>query len=377
MLEFLDRSHTNAEKFRAKKRLFDTEEVYPMWVADMDIASPQCVNDALSKRLEHNIFGYEMIEASAIEAQVAWCKKVHDLTLDSENISVSPSVVSSIANAIRAFSDEGDEVIVFEPVYRPFFTMVKKNSRKLLLHSLKQDSDGIYRFDIDKLEKEISPKTKILLFCSPHNPVGRVWDEDELRALADLCDRHNLTIISDEIHSDIVYKEFASMVKIAPERTILLFGPGKTFNISGLSISSVYIKNRELKERFDNESEKAHLASASTLSYVAFKSVYSDGYEWYRNLLEHLKTNRDYISERLKNSPIKYTPPEATYLAWLDCRELGLGDRELREFFSNRVGLGLNAGLSFGEGGSGFMRLNFAVSHDILEMAMDKIIDAL
>ncbi len=377
MVEFLDRTHTNAEKFRAKKRLFGTEDLYPMWVADMDIASPRCINEALSKRLEHNLYGYEMISSSAIDAQVAWMKRIHNLSLEASKISISSSVVASIGCAIRAFSNVGDEVIIMEPVYSPFFSTVRENERVLISHKLTQDSDGVYRFNLDELSKQISTKTKILLLCSPHNPIGRLWSESEIIALASWCRDRDIIIISDEIHSDLIFTPHTPMIKHYSDKTIMLFGVGKTFNISGLAISSVYIADDEMRERFKAEGGKIHLAQGSLLSHIAFESAYRDGYDWYIEVLEHLRANRDYIAQRLANTPIKYTPPEATYLAWLDCRALGLGDRALRDFFAHNVGLGLNAGLGFGESGSGFMRLNFAVSREILEMAMDKITDAL
>ncbi|MFZ2889891.1 aminotransferase class I/II-fold pyridoxal phosphate-dependent enzyme, partial [Sulfuricurvum sp.] len=228
---FIDRSSTNAEKYVLREKLFHTENVQPMWVADMDIATPECVIHAVNKRLLHPILGYEIMSDSAYEAQIGWMREHHSFEIKREWLSYSPAVVASIGYAIRAFSQEGDEVIVMDPVYPPFYSMVKENNRSLLLHPLKQDSAGMYRFDIERLRAQITPKTKLLLLCSPHNPIGRVWSRDELLALGTLCLEHGIRIISDEIHSDIVFAPhkhipIASLSDELLNNTVTLIGPG-------------------------------------------------------------------------------------------------------------------------------------------------------
>jgi len=380
---FIDRSSSNAEKYTLREKLFHTKEVMPLWVADMDIATPECVLDALKTRLDHPILGYEIMPDSAYAAQIEWMRKQHSFEIMREWLSYSPSVVASIGCAIRALSEPEDEVIVMDPVYPPFYSMVKENNRHLILHPLKQDEEGIYRFDLEQLRTQITPKTKLLLLCSPHNPVGRIWSREELSLLGAFCLEHKIRIISDEIHCDIVYKPhthipMASLSSELLENTVTLIGPGKTFNMAGFSISTVCIASDELRKAYEDERQRVHFGDGAVLSHVAFEAAYTHGWQWHHNVMEHLSRNVYMIEEWCsKNPAIGFRPPEATYLAWLDCRNLGLGDRELREFFVQKAGLGLSPGLSFGKEGSGFMRLNFAIPAEVLEEALHKLGGAL
>ncbi|MDP3301382.1 MAG: pyridoxal phosphate-dependent aminotransferase [Sulfuricurvum sp.] len=381
--DFIDRSVSNAEKHTLKEKLFGTQEVLPMWVADMDIATPSCVLEAVRHRLEHPIIGYEIMSKTAYEAQCDWVERHHGWKISTEWLSYSPSVVASIGCAIRAFSDEGDEIIVQSPVYPPFYDMVRSNNRKLLLNALMQDAQGEYRFDLEDLKAKITPKTKLLLLCSPHNPVGRVWRREELIALGELCVQNGIVIISDEVHCDIVFSEsthipLASLSPILSENTVTLMGPGKTFNMAGFSISTVVIASSQLRERYRKEQHKVHYGDGAVLSHVAFEAAYSQGDVWYQNLMNHLSTNRAMIEQWCIAHPvIGFRKPQGTYLAWLDCRALKMGDRELRDFFVKEAGLGLSAGLSFGKEGSGYMRLNFAVAREVLQQALRQLSEAL
>lgn len=380
---FIDRSSTNSEKYVLREKLFHTSNVQPLWVADMDIATPECVLNAVNKRLLHPILGYEIMSDSAYESQITWVREHHGFEMKREWLSYSPSVVASIGCALRALSKEGDEVIVMDPVYPPFYSMVKENKRSLIVHPLKQDSTEIYRFDIERLRAQITPKTKLLLLCSPHNPIGRVWSRDELLVLGNLCLEYGIRIISDEIHSDIVFAPhkhlpIASLSQALLDNTITLIGPGKTFNMAGFSISTVCIASDELRNLYEAERTRVHFGDGALLSHVAFEAAYREGREWHQKLLEHLGANIRLIKEWTGEHPvIEFRPPEATYLAWLDCRALGLGDRELREFFVQKAGLGLSPGLSFGKEGSGFMRLNFAVPTSVLSDALNRLEKAL
>ncbi|MBN2870739.1 MAG: PatB family C-S lyase [Campylobacterales bacterium] len=375
----IDRSGTNAEKYVLRRKLFGTESVQPMWVADMDIATPACVLEAVAERLTHPLLGYEIMSDASYAAQIGWFEHRHGFSMESEWLSYSPSVVASIGCAIRALSDEGDEVIVMDPVYPPFYSMVKENGRLLLLHPLRQDGEGRYRFDIDELRARITPKTKILMLCSPHNPVGRVWSREELGALGELCYEHGIRIISDEIHCDLVYAPHrhiptASISDALRENTVMLIGPGKTFNMAGFSISTVCIPSAELRALYEAERMRVHWGEGAVLSHVALEAAYRNGGEWHMGLMEHLARNAAILERWAKTQEkIGYHPPEATYLAWLDCRAIGFGDRELREFFVRKAGLGLSPGLSFGKEGSGFMRLNFAVASSALEEALERL----
>ncbi len=380
---FVDRSGSNAEKYILRQKLFGTDNVQPMWVADMDIATPSCVLDAVRERLNHPVIGYEIIRDEAYEAQCAWMKRHHGWDIKREWLSYSPSVVASIGCAIRAFSSEGDEVLVMSPVYPPFFSMVKENNRHLVLHSLQRDESGEYFFDIETLRTHITEKTKILLLCSPHNPVGRVWRKDELLELGALCLDRGIIIVSDEVHCDIVFEgnkhiPIASLGDELRECSVTLLGTGKTFNMAGFGISSVCIASEKLRELYNEERKRVHFGDGAVLSHVAFEAAYTHGDVWHKELVSHLQSNREKMIEWADHSPaIKLFPPQGTYLSWLDCRALGLGYRELREFFIQKCSLGLSAGLSFGREGSGFMRLNFAVSTELLESALKKISDAL
>lgn len=367
--ESASRENTNAEKYTLRKELFGTQDVVPVWVADMDIDTPDFVLDSVKERLKHPVMGYEEVPISAFEAQVEWMRREHNVTFCVESILYSHSVVASMSVAIEAFSEVGDKVIVQTPVYSPFFHSVKNAKRKVLKNSLKLNDNGSYTFDIKDLKSQIDKDTKLLLLCSPHNPVGRVWKRDELEAILEVCIEHNIVVFADEVHSDLVYEPhthipFASLSQKAKDITITAIGVGKTFNMAGFAMSSVVIQNPQLRERFQEVYDKIHFAQGSSLSHVAFESAYRNGKAWLEDLKEHLYENYQLLAKVCEEYShlIKITPIEATYLAWLDCKGMGLKDKALREFFIDEAKLGLNAGISFGREGSGFMRLNFAVS---------------
>ena len=379
------REGSNAEKYTLREELFGTQDVIPVWVADMDIDTPPFVLEAVTKRLEHPVVGYEEVPKSAFEAQAQWMQTQHGVVFEIQDFIYSHSVVASMSVAIEAFSKQGDKVIVQTPVYPPFFQSVKRAKREVLFNPLKQDENLHYTFDIEDLISKIDDKTKLLLLCSPHNPVGRAWKKEELEQVLQVCLEHNIVVFADEIHSDLVYAPnkhipFASLSKEAREITISAIGVGKTFNMAGFAMSSVVIQNKELKERFLEVYERIHFAQGSVLSHVAFERAYSEGSAWLEDLKKHLYKNFLRLSAVCeKYGVIRVTPIEATYLAWLDCSGMGLRDKELREFFIQEAKLGLNAGLSFGRSGSQFMRLNFAVSDDrmsqilaLLESALKK-----
>lgn len=364
-----NREDTNAEKYTLREKLFKTTDVEPLWVADMDIDTPSFVLDDVKKRLEHPIIGYEEVPKSAFLAQKDWAKKEHNFEFELNDIFYSPSVVASMGMIIETFSDVGDKVIVQTPVYPPFFHSVMKYERKLLKNPLKLEESGKYVFDIDDLKSKIDKDTKLLLLCSPHNPVGRVWKKDELEEILKVCIENNIIVFSDEIHSDLVYKPnkhipFASLSKKASEITITALGVGKSFNMAGFAMSSIIIKDDNLKQKFMKTYEKIHFAEGCSLSHIAFESAYKNGKLWLDELKNHLYKNfkmLENLCNRYENL-IKVIPIEGTYLAWLDCRGLNLSDKQLREFFISETKLGLSAGISFGREGSGFMRLNFAIS---------------
>lgn len=374
------RKDTNAEKYTLRKQLFGTEDVEPLWVADMDIDTPDFVIDAVKERLNHPVFGYEEVPISAYKAQIKWINKHHNIEFELKDFLYSHSVVASMNAVIEAFSEVGDKVIVQTPVYPPFFHSVLKHDRKLLKNPLKQDTDGRYRFDIDDLKSKIDKDTKLLLLCSPHNPVGRVWSRVELEEILEICIENNIIVFSDEIHCDLVYAPnkhipFASLSQKARDITITAMGVGKTFNMAGFAMSSIIISNDELKQKFLKTYNRIHFAEGSSLSHIAFESAYTNGEIWLDELKKHLYNNYLLLKNLCEkyDKVMKIIPIEATYLAWLDCRQMGLSDKQLREFFVKDAKLGLNAGLSFSRNGSGFMRLNFAISLDKMAIVVKQL----
>lgn len=379
-----DRSHTNAEKYALRHKLFHTEEVLPMWVADMDIETPQCVRDAVIRRAQHPVYGYEMMPDSAFAAQIAWMQRRHGLALEREWMFFSHSVVASIGAAVAAFSEPGDGVIIQPPVYFPFFSAVRHLGRSAVTNPLKQDAKGDYTFDLDDLRSKIDKNTKLLLLCSPHNPVGRVWRRDELEAIADICLEHGIRVFADEIHSDLVYPgrshiPFAALSDAARAITVTAIGPGKTFNVAGLAASTVAIADAQMRERFREIYNGIHFAEGTVFGHAGFEAAYRGGEAWLEALLVHLKTNAIRLQTLLSAfDTVAFTPPQGTYLGWLDCRGMGFGsDKALREFFIREAGLGLSPGISFSKEGSGFMRLNFAVPTETMDEALYRLERAL
>jgi len=379
-----NREDTNAEKYTLREQLFGTTDVEPVWVADMDIDTPEFVLNAVCERLKHPIVGYEEVPTTAFNAQREWMQTEHGFSYALEDVLYSHSVVASMSVAIEAFSSEGEGVIVQTPVYPPFFHSVINAKRKLIKNSLVQNAGGEYVFDIQDLKSKIDENTKLLLLCSPHNPVGRVWKREELEEILELCLEKNIVIFADEVHSDLVYEPnkhipFATLSPEAKKITVTAVGVGKTFNMAGFAMSSVIIQNPELKKRFEAVYKRIHFAQGAVLSHEAFESAYTNGKEWLEALKTHLYGNYMILEELCKKYPnaIKITPIEATYLAWLDCRGMDLRDKELREFFIKEAKLGLNAGISFGREGSGFMRLNFALSRDKMSKVVEQLQNAL
>lgn len=375
-----DRENSNAEKYNQKEELFGTKDVLPAWLADMNINTPDFVLDAVKKRLTHPILGYEKMPESAFEAQINWLKSEHGISYELEDLIYSFSVVATMDLVIQAFTKKNDKIIVQTPVYPPFFKSVKKHKRELLENPLKQNSDGKFVFDIEDLKSKIDSKTKLLLLCSPHNPVGRVWKKEELNEILEICLEHNIIVFSDEIHSDLVYKPnkhipFASLSQKARDITISAMGVGKTFNMAGFGISTVAISNKILKEKFLESYKKVHFAQGSVLSHVAFEAAYKHGKEWLEELKVHLMQNYQMLVDLCKKHKniIKITPIEGTYLAWIDCRGLGINNKEIKDFFVKKAKLGLNNGLSFSSKGSGFMRLNFAVSQNEMKEILKRL----
>lgn len=379
-----DRSNTNAEKYELREKLFGTSDLLPMWVADMDIATPDFILQAIKERLEHPIVGYEEFPSSAYEAQIEWIKKSHDFEIKKEWMLYSPSVVTSINLAIKTCTDLGDEVIVQPPVYFPFYSSITNNSRKILRNPLKCDEEGDYSFDFEDLKSKISSKTKLLLLCSPHNPVGRVWRREELMKLSEICLENDIKVFSDEIHSDLIFSghkhtPFASLSEKARDISITALGVGKTFNLAGAATSTLFIPNEKMFMDFKKVYNSFHLAEGNLLGHVSFEKAYRDGREWLEGLLVHLDKNISMLEKMLKKheDKISFKRSEGTYLLWLNCSKLELSDKNLREFFIKKAKLGLSPGTSFGKEGRQYMRMNIAVPSLVMEDAINRLDGAL
>jgi len=380
----VDRSGTNAEKYALRQKLFGTEDVLPMWVADMDIETAPCVVEAVRRRAEHPLYGYEEMPQSAFEAQMAWMRRRHGWKLQREWLFYSPSVVATINLAIQAYTKPGEKVIVQTPVYPPFFKSVANNGRVVLENPLRRDENGEYTFDLDGLRAKIDADTKLLLLCSPHNPVGRVWRREELRALAELCLEHGIRVLADEIHADLVFAPhrhvpFASLGDEVAAITATAMGPGKSFNVAGLAISTVAIADEAMREAFVRVYESIHFAQGTIFGHAAFEAAYRHGEGWLEALLGHLESNLQRLCTLAQSYPgqLETAMPQGTYLAWMDCSKMGLEGRALRRFFIEEARLGLSPGSSFGKEGYGFMRLNAAVPTPVMDEALRRLEHAL
>lgn len=379
MFEALDRQGTYTTKYDEAQKKFGTDDLLPLWVADMDIASPVCVQDAIKKRAAHPLYGYTIYPDAYYEAIQNWFKERFDWRIDKAWIVPCYGVVPSINFAINAYSQEGDGIIIQTPLYPPFASSVKHKKRRVLDNTLVY-SNGSYQIDFEDFEAK-ARDAKLFLFCSPHNPSGRTWSLEELEKIIDVCITHDVLIVSDEIHADIVYEKchhsVGSFEKMM-HRCVIFNAPSKTFNIAGLNTSFAIIPDIKLRTRYKTEQDKSGISNGNPFGIEALISAYRDGAVWLEQLKEHLSSNIDYVNTFLKTHhlPIKAVPTEATFLLWLDCKKMGLSHEELVHFFIYEAKLGLNDGKSFGEAGEYFMRLNVGTSKKVLEEAMQRLLNA-
>lgn len=376
------RDDTASVKQDGRAGYFGTADVLPLWVADMDFATPEAVTKALMKRAEHPVYGYTFYPDSMLDSLIEWLKKRHGWEVEREWIIVAPGVVTSLFASVMAITEQGESVIVQPPVYAPFFSAVTTNQRHLIESPLVLE-DGIYRIDFEHLERSAADGAKMLLFCSPHNPVGRVWTKAELERLLETTRRYDITILSDEIHGDLIYPNekhitLSTLAKLS-DKIITTVAPSKTFNIPGLGLSALIIPNSEQRAKLKRVFESLHLGNTNPFSITAFEAAYRDGEAWLEALLIYLRDNRDFVCRFLEvNLPkIKPVQSQGTYLLWLDCRDLQMTDGQLEEFFVTKAKVGMNAGKTFGKGGSGFMRLNIASPRSVLADALNRIASAL
>ena len=378
----IPRGGTDSVKWDGRRAYFGREDVLPMWVADMDFAAPEAVTRALTDRAAHPVYGYTRFPERLFEALIGWMRDRHGWTIEREWILLAPGVVPSLHVASLAFAGAGEGVIVQPPVYFPFFSAVTATGRRLIENPLRLDG-GRYVMDFDHLEQcAAQADARLLLLCSPHNPVGRVWRQEELRAVLDIAAKHELVVLADEIHHDLVYPEHrhVPLARLAadPSRVVTAVAPSKTFNIPGMGLSALIVPDAEQRARLVQAFDLLHVTPANPFSIAAFAAAYGAGGVWLEALLAYLAATRnaaiDHVSAHLPG--IRAIQPEGTYLLWLDCRGLGLDDA-LKRFFIDSARVGMNPGTVFGTGGSGFMRLNLAAPRSLVLEALARIGDAL
>jgi len=384
------RDHPCSVKFDARKAVFGREEVIPVWVADMDFAAPEAVTQALVARAQHPVYGYTLFPDSLFQSMIDWFQSRHGWAIERDWILMAPGVVPSLHAACLAYSEPGQGVIIQPPVYPPFFSSIRQCDRTVIENPLILDLDsdqgpGRYRMDLEHLEQcAARADARILMLCSPHNPVGRVWTEDELRAVLAIARKHNLVVLSDEIHCDLTFEDGPRHTMLATlaepdDAVVTTVAPSKSFNMPGLGLSAVVIPDTERRNALKTVFQTMHMPQCNPFSVAGFEAGYRDGGPWLDELQVYLQGNRDYVVEAVNRrlSGIQVSAPEATYLMWLDCRALGLTDTELKRFFVQEAGVGMNPGITFGEPGSGFMRLNIGCSRSVLTEVLDRIESAL
>ena len=376
----INRYNTWSLKFDFAKERGKPEDAWPMWVADMDFASPACVTKALAEGLSSGVYGYSEAVPAYYEAVRAWFLQHYGWETENKWIVKTPGVVFAIGCALRAFTAPGDAVLIQTPVYYPFFEVIADNNRRIVENGLHYE-DGRYTMDFDLLEKQLrESNVRMMILCSPHNPVGRVWTADELRQLGALLKRYGVVLVSDEIHCDIVYGPhrhhvFPRIVPEMAEQTVVCTSPGKTFNLAGLQVSNIFIQSAALRRQFQRELDKAGYSQLNLPGLIACRAAYEGGGEWLADCLAYLQGNLSFLETFVKEKlpGVRAVEPEGTYFAWLDFRELGLDDRELESRILHRAKLWLDSGYIFGKPGRGFARVVYACPRSRLEKAMEQM----
>ena len=378
----VDRMKSSSVKWDGAEALFGEKDLLPLWVADMDFKVPDEVSKAVADKATHGIFGYTIREESYYQSIIDWMKTRHSWTIEKEWICHSPGVVTALSLAVQAFTKPGDKVIVQPPVYYPFMKVTETNDREVVFNPL-VNNNGSYEMDFEDLNSKIDESVKVLMLCNPHNPGGFVWKKEDLQRLGDICMEHGILVISDEIHSDLVFKKgshipFASLSEQFAQNSITCTAPSKTFNLAGLQTSNIIIPNEGLREKFTTETERNSIGMPNSFGPVATEAAYTHGGPWLEDVLEYVEGNLKFVTDYFaENVPaLKVLPLEATYLAWIDCTELGMTPEELETFFLSKAHVALNQGKAFGPGGEGFVRMNLACSRSIVEKASKQIKDA-
>ena len=380
--EIINRQNTDSIKYDLRKLIFGREDVLPMWVADMDFKTPEFIIESIKNRLNHPVLGYTLEPSGMDEAIMDWIKTRHGWDIRKEWIVTGPAVVPSMAVLVHAFTEPGDEIIVQKPVYFPFFRTITNHNRYILNNPL-IIRNGRYEMDLDDLIEKITPRTKMIFLCNPHNPGGRVWSEKELKVLADICLDNNILIISDEIHSDLIlfgnkHIPTASINEDISKNTITCMSSSKTFNTAGLASAYVIISNLKNRRIYKEKLNDFHLNIGNVAGLFAQEAAYRNGREWLEQLLKYLEGNIDYLVDFMqKHLPsVKVMKPEGTYLVWMDFRDTNIDTKKLKKFIIEEAGLGLSDGFLFGEEGLGFQRLNLACPRSVLKKGLEGLLVA-
>ena len=376
--EIIDRRGTESVKWDAVSERWGRNDLLPMWVADMDFRTPPFVMEALRKRLEHEVLGYTFACEEWYTSIINWLQNRHGWKVKREELTFMPGIVRGLAFAIQCFTEKGDKVMVMPPVYHPFFLVTEKNKREVVYSPLVL-RDGQYYIDFDRFRKDIQG-CKLLILSNPHNPGGRVWTREELEQIAEICYESKTLVISDEIHADLTlppyqHITFALVSEKARQNSLVFMSPSKAFNMPGLASSYCIIENKEICRCFQEYMEASELSEGHLFAYLSVAAAYSNGTEWLDQVLAYIQSNIDFtdafLSEYIPN--IKMIRPQASYLVFLDCRTLGLNQKELVDLFVDGAHLALNDGTMFGKEGEGFMRLNVACSRSVLEKALKQL----
>ena len=381
--KIIDRRNTRCLKYDFAVERNMPADVLPLWVADMDFETSSYIEDAIIERAKHAIYGYSEVKTPYFDILKKWMQKHHDWDIQRKWLVKTPGVVFALAMAVKAYTEPGDAVLIQQPVYYPFSEVIKDNGRNVVSNTLYLGEDNRYHIDFEDFEQKIvDHKIKLFLLCNPHNPVGRVWTKEELTRLGDICVKHHVTVVSDEIHEDFVFKGkhqvFANIKKEYEEITVTCTAPSKTFNIASLMISNILIPNPELKRKFKHQMDAAGISQLNVLGLVACEAAYDHGEEWYQAMKAYVKENiefvKQYVEEQLPG--VNMVEHEGTYLVWLDFRGTGLSVEELDDKIINQAKLWLDSGKIFGSCGEGFQRINVACPRKVLEEALERIKNA-
>lgn len=380
----IERRNTRSLKYDFAVERGMSEDILPMWVADMDFKTSSYIEDALAERVREGVFGYSEVKTPYFEIVRDWMVKRHGWQPQEEWLVKTPGVVTALAMAVKAYTEPGDAVLIQLPVYYPFAEVIEDNGRRVVSNTLYRGEDNRYHMDFEDFEEKIvQHKVKLFLLSNPHNPVGRVWTAEELTQLGDLCVKHGVIVVSDEIHEDFVFQGkhqvFAGLKKEYEERCIVCTSPSKTFNLATMVLSNIFIPNRDLRKRFRKQLDAAGISQLGVMGLIACETAYSRGEEWYLAMHAYVRGNIVYVKNYVEqNLPgVTMAEHEGTYLVWLDFSGTGLSETKLEDMIVNRAKLWLDGGTMFGESGKGFQRINVACPRSILEEAMGRLKKAL